>query len=284
MVSYEDKWVRIFLVQDTSQHKKGFTLYKVVSMLYPRDCPDAVTKVVVWKRFNDFKKLHRDVKVKCKSLKFKSLHCIAIPKTSYFRRFQENVIEERRNFILNFLNFIAQHGELYTSDAVVNFFKSSYTPSELLSSNISSIRSDLNLPAETEYYTANSDNESEADSISTINSLNSCSVQIDSLPDPVNDDVKNVSSENNSSLTNGTDIYLGDKQDICSSSANSCGSVSSMGNYILEAAQCISNAIQFETEKKYEDAFQEYKTGVDILIKNSKGDHQYLFIYLNQTG
>lgn len=41
--------------------------------------------------------------------------------------------------------------------------------------------------------------------------------------------------------------------------------------YILSASEHINLATQFEIDKKYEDAFTEYKLGIDILLKNVKG-------------
>lgn len=33
MVSHADDWIRIYDIPETSQHKKGFTLYKIISMV-----------------------------------------------------------------------------------------------------------------------------------------------------------------------------------------------------------------------------------------------------------
>lgn len=41
--------------------------------------------------------------------------------------------------------------------------------------------------------------------------------------------------------------------------------------YILSASEHINLATQFEIDKKYDDAFTEYKLGIDILLKNVKG-------------
>src|SRR6266487_4084941 len=56
-----DGWVRVFDVRDPTRHKKGHTVYKVISRVFPKHSLDGVTEIVVWKRFNDFKKLHKSL-------------------------------------------------------------------------------------------------------------------------------------------------------------------------------------------------------------------------------
>lgn len=41
--------------------------------------------------------------------------------------------------------------------------------------------------------------------------------------------------------------------------------------YVLEASQHIKQAIDFEVDNKYEEAFSAYKFGIDILLQNVKG-------------
>lgn len=53
--------------------------------MYPRNCPDSITKVTVWKRYNDFRKLHRAVKDYCKLLNTQE-KLPNLSKASYFRR------------------------------------------------------------------------------------------------------------------------------------------------------------------------------------------------------
>lgn len=42
--------------------------------------------------------------------------------------------------------------------------------------------------------------------------------------------------------------------------------------YILDASKHITLAIQLESQKQYEQSFKEYKTGIDVLLKNVKLD------------
>lgn len=87
------------------------------------------------------------------------------------------MIKERRSAIQNFLECIASTPALYTSTEFVNFFKNSQTPLENADSTICTIRAELNLPNEPEYfplYVPNSDEDyepsSDTDSITTLSS------------------------------------------------------------------------------------------------------------------
>lgn len=41
--------------------------------------------------------------------------------------------------------------------------------------------------------------------------------------------------------------------------------------YVLEASHFITQAVEFEIAKKYEEAFTAYKAGIDVLLRNVKG-------------
>ncbi|XP_063222280.1 ribosomal protein S6 kinase delta-1 [Bacillus rossius redtenbacheri] len=125
----DDNWVRRFAVCDPRRHKKGFTVYKVTSVVFPKHSPDAASRVVVWKRYSDFKNLHRELKIKHKKLHLKDTFP-AFVKAKFFGRFEDEVIEERRLCALNLLEFIGKNSVLFTSNVVVKFFESGYTMEE----------------------------------------------------------------------------------------------------------------------------------------------------------
>ncbi|KAF5294977.1 hypothetical protein FQR65_LT10620 [Abscondita terminalis] len=288
MAQNDDNWVQIFDISDTKKHKKGFTIYKVVSMLYPKSCPDSVTKVTVWKRYNDFKKLHRDMKQYYKLLKLKNFP--TLPNVSYFHRFNEDVIEQRKNTILQFLEFVSLNRLLYTSDICVNFFKTGYAP-ETTNSNIQLIRAELNLPVESEYNVirTGSDEErlSDTDSLSTTNSFQI----IDYLPDPLNfsassNKISKISAAVRNSCTSSHDsLSLSLSTTSLDPPANIEESVHyptppetpnspnlDINCYIHDAGLHIEKAIDYEVSKRYQEAFNEYKFGIDILLKSVKDD------------
>ncbi|XP_048006137.1 ribosomal protein S6 kinase delta-1 isoform X2 [Leguminivora glycinivorella] len=68
-----------------------------------------------------------------------------LPSTSYFRRFQKEVIEERAKAIKRVLEFIAEHRLLFTSTEFVNFLQSGYPEPGPARGAIDTIRAALRL-------------------------------------------------------------------------------------------------------------------------------------------
>lgn len=281
MASKEDKWVRIFDIPDTNKHKKGFTIYKIISMLYPESCPDAITKITVWKRYNDFKKLHGALKLLHKTLKIRD-KIPSIPNTSFFKRFQDEVLEERKSIILNFLEYISKHSQLFTSNEFVKFFETSHTPSNMLSSSINSIRAELNLPSEPEYlsfHSPESDEEctiSDTDSISTLSSI-SPSIQTSDFLDPFTKSsvtLNKLSKKMNSEMSVAIkgDILIDGFQVLDYPTPPETPNILDPNAYIVEAGKYITQASEYEVESKFGEAFIAYKQGIDILLRHVKGD------------
>ncbi|XP_071447347.1 ribosomal protein S6 kinase delta-1 isoform X2 [Hetaerina americana] len=126
MAPKSDNWTRKFSVSDPRRHSKGFTVYKVTSIVYPKLSPEAATKVTVWKRYNDFKKLHKELLIKHKKLHLKDKFP-SFAKSKFFGRYEEDVIEERRQCAVRLLEFIAEHPPLFTSQVFLKFFETGYT-------------------------------------------------------------------------------------------------------------------------------------------------------------
>ncbi|GFS80170.1 ribosomal protein S6 kinase delta-1 [Nephila pilipes] len=118
----KDPWVRIIDVSDPVLHRKGFTLYKVTSKVFPKNSVEAVTEVTVWKRYNDFKKLHKALSTLHQGLYLKEPFP-PFAKTRFFGRFDPDVIEERRQSALKLLQFAANCSPLFTSQVFVKFFE-----------------------------------------------------------------------------------------------------------------------------------------------------------------
>ncbi|KAG8228110.1 hypothetical protein J437_LFUL000112, partial [Ladona fulva] len=122
MAPKSDNWTRKFIITDPRRHPKGFTVYKVTSIVYPKSSPEAATKVTVWKRYNDFKKLHKELHIKHKKLHLKDKFP-PFAKGKFFGRYEEEVIEERRQCAIKLLEFIAEHPPLFTSQVFLKFFE-----------------------------------------------------------------------------------------------------------------------------------------------------------------
>ncbi|KAJ0171948.1 hypothetical protein K1T71_012711 [Dendrolimus kikuchii] len=147
-MSSKDKWVRRFTVDETAKHKNGFTIYKITSVLFPIESPEAVTAVSVWKRYSDVQRLHKSMRSLHAGLHLRGTFP-ALPKYSYFRRFSQDVISERAQTIKALLEFVAEHRLLFTSTDFVNFLQTGYPEPEARSGGvIEAIRSSLHLPIE----------------------------------------------------------------------------------------------------------------------------------------
>ncbi|XP_059045959.1 ribosomal protein S6 kinase delta-1 [Achroia grisella] len=163
-MSVRDKWVRRFSVDETSRHKNGFTIYKITSVLFPIESPEAVTVVSVWKRYSDVQRLHKNMRLLHSGLHLRGTFP-TLPKFSYFKRFQTDVIEERAKTIKTLLEFIAEHRLLFTSMDFVDFLQTGYPePENTAGGVINAIRSSLHLPIEEtsplEYQTDDEDSRS----------------------------------------------------------------------------------------------------------------------------
>lgn len=147
-MSAKDKWVRRFSVDETAKHKNGFTIYKITSVLFPLESPEASTVVSVWKRYRDIQKLHKSMRSLHAGLHLRGTFP-ALPKYSYFKRFQKEVIGERVKTIKTLLEVIAEHRLLFTSTEFVNFLQTGYPEPQPQSGGlINAIRSSLHLPIE----------------------------------------------------------------------------------------------------------------------------------------
>lgn len=125
MAPTRDKWMRRFIIPETTRHKKGFTIYKVTSVVFLKSSHEEISKVSVWKRYNDFKKLHSELSILCARSQIKESYP-TFPKPKFFGRFEAEVIEERRECALKFLEFVGRHSYLYSSDIFIKFFETSH--------------------------------------------------------------------------------------------------------------------------------------------------------------
>ncbi|XP_072753643.1 ribosomal protein S6 kinase-like 1 [Anoplolepis gracilipes] len=125
MAPAKDKWIKRFIITETKRHKKGFTIYKVTSIVFLRSSHEELSKVSVWKRYNDFKKLYLELSSLHKRIGIKEAFPV-FPKSKYFGRFEAEVVEERKRYVLKFLEFVGRHSYLYSSDTFITFFETSH--------------------------------------------------------------------------------------------------------------------------------------------------------------
>lgn len=83
-----------------------------------------MTCITVWKRFNDIKALLKFIKKRHKSERLNGV-IPTLSNQTFFKRFEADVITERKLFIIRLLDFVGQHSVLYKSQAFQDFFATS---------------------------------------------------------------------------------------------------------------------------------------------------------------
>jgi hypothetical protein len=86
----------------------------------PKEISESTKELIVWKRFRDFRELYQILQIYHSSLHRRDAFPDFI-KPSFFGRFDEKVIEERRQYSLRLLQFIGSQGHLYKNDLFINF-------------------------------------------------------------------------------------------------------------------------------------------------------------------
>ncbi|XP_048346726.1 ribosomal protein S6 kinase delta-1 isoform X1 [Sphaerodactylus townsendi] len=126
MISPRDRGgevARFYTVTEPKRHPRGYTLYKVTARIVSRRNPEDVQEIVVWKRYSDFKKLHKELWQIHKHLFRHTELFPPFAKAIVFGRFDESVIEERRQCAEDLLQFSANIPALYNSKQLEDFFK-----------------------------------------------------------------------------------------------------------------------------------------------------------------
>jgi len=116
----KNKWIRIFQISETKTHPAGHTIYRVTCSTFPVEQPDQATTISTWKRFSQFQTLHKLLSTVHKQLYLHGVFPV-IPATSYFKRKDPGVIEQRRVWCLQFLEFVATQPILNTHSTFTNF-------------------------------------------------------------------------------------------------------------------------------------------------------------------
>ncbi|KAM9195686.1 ribosomal protein S6 kinase delta-1 isoform 4-T4 [Mergus octosetaceus] len=288
---------RFYTVTEPRRHPRGHTVYKVTARIVSRKNPEDVQEIVVWKRYSDFKKLHKDLWQIHKNL---CRHTELFPpfaKAIVFGRFDETVIEERRQCAEDLLQFSANIPALYNSKQLEEFFKGGevHDGSELigpvepasdsltdnLSDCSSEVRKDL---SGLDDVTLTS--QSECGGFSSDSDLISLTVDVDSLAELDDGMASNQSSPSRavgSCLTSEPPVQStvaseqewtkpeGEKESH-SLFPGSLKPKSGKQDYLEKAGELIKLALKKEEEEDYESAFSFYRKGVDLLLEGVQGE------------
>lgn len=119
----KDEYYRFFAVTDPRTHEKGYTEYKVTARFVSKRHPEDVKEVVAWRRFSELKKLHGELAYTHRNLFRRQEEFPSFPRAQLFGRFDEAVIEERRNATEAMFLFTTTIPALYNSPQLKDFFR-----------------------------------------------------------------------------------------------------------------------------------------------------------------
>uniref|UniRef100_UPI00358E953F ribosomal protein S6 kinase delta-1-like isoform X2 n=1 Tax=Myxine glutinosa TaxID=7769 RepID=UPI00358E953F len=123
-----EEWVsedfaRFYTVSDTRRHERGHTEYKITAHIVSRSDFENVTELVIWKRCRDVKRLHKALFTISNQLRNDLMIFPPFSKTRSFGRFDEHVIEERRQQAEDLLQYSVTVPKLHNSSELKDFFK-----------------------------------------------------------------------------------------------------------------------------------------------------------------
>uniref|UniRef100_A0A8C7AGJ7 Ribosomal protein S6 kinase delta-1 n=1 Tax=Neovison vison TaxID=452646 RepID=A0A8C7AGJ7_NEOVI len=256
---------RFYTVTEPQRHPRGYTVYKVTA------------RIIVWKRYSDFKKLHKELWQIHKNLFRHSELFPPFAKGIVFGRFDETVIEERRQCAEDLLQFSANIPALYNSKQLEDFFKG----------GIINDGSELIGPAEA-YSDSLVDSfpECSTEGFSSDSDLVSLTVDADSLAElddgmasnqnsPIRTFGLNLSSDPSALGAVASDSEQNKPEEERESRSLFPGSLKSkLGkrDYLEKAGELIKLALKKEEEDDYEAASNFYRKGVDLLLEGVQGE------------
>lgn len=257
-----EKWIHNFTVSETQTHSRGYTIYKITSVIFPILRPEVLSCVTVWKRFSEVKRLHKAVAGRLREEDLRNARkmfpALVPDRKQYFWRFTTEVIEQRRQLIVALLDFIGEYPSLYSSAQFTNFLQGGHTPEK--KSNvpiqvpvIDSICDSLDIPRCSDEATVDhrersirthltSESSSSSEATVTVATVNNESSQETHPKSPVR-----IIADIVRPATNSTD-------------------------YFLEAAEKFNEAVQLEVNDHYTAAFDTYKLGIETLMRGIRTD------------
>lgn len=233
---------------------------------------------MVWKRFHDVKRLHRELSRRHKSLQLPGK--LPVPTDStYFKRFDAAVIQRRKEYILQLLDFAAQHPALYKCSTFTQFFQETPSPN---GSPLKKLYVERSLRLQTEDNGCGSGGSETGTCAGAIADI--CD-KLDLPYDPHDAggitpldgrcdkeaQAKETEIELETKQEPKTDVALS-KRDYLRLLTPMASIESDDSDYIYEAALEFSHAVQAEVNLEYAEAHERYKHGVDLLLNGAKQD------------
>ncbi|CAH6789655.1 Rps6kc1 [Phodopus roborovskii] len=266
---------RFYTVTEPQRHPRGYTVYKVTARVVSRRNPEDVQEIIVWKRYSDFKKLHKELWQIHRNLFRHSELFPPFAKGIVFGRFDKTVIEERRQCAEDLLQFSANIPALYNSKQLQDFFKG----------GIINDGSALIGPAD-EYTDSLPDTfpECGTEGFSSDSDLLSLTVDADSVAE-VDDGMASrqgspsktfglsLSVDSSAAGAGASDSEPSKAEDRESRSLFPSSLKPRLGrrDYLEKAGELIKLAVKKEEEDDYEAASNFYRKGVDLLLEGVQG-------------
>ncbi|XP_029449078.1 ribosomal protein S6 kinase delta-1 isoform X2 [Rhinatrema bivittatum] len=299
MISPRDRGdlARFYTVTDPKKHQKGYTVYKVTARIVSRRNPEDVQEVVVWKRYSDFKKLHKELWQIHKSLYRHTELFPPFAKAKVFGRFDDSVIEERRQCAEDLLQFSANIPALYNSHQCEEFFKGGEVhdgsdligPAEPFSDSLTDSLSDCSTEVRKDFCgldDATFASQSEGGGFSSDSDLISLTVDVDSIAELDDGMASNQASPSRAfglspspeplAKSANTPVHEWGKPEAERESRSLfTGSLKQrLGkpDYLEKAGELIKLALKKEEDQDYEAAFSFYRKGVDLLLEGVQGE------------
>uniref|UniRef100_A0A2I2ZQZ9 non-specific serine/threonine protein kinase n=1 Tax=Gorilla gorilla gorilla TaxID=9595 RepID=A0A2I2ZQZ9_GORGO len=243
MTSYRERsadLARFYTVTEPQRHPRGYTVYKVTA------------RIIVWKRYSDFKKLHKELWQIHKNLFRHSELFPPFAKGIVFGRFDETVIEERRQCAEDLLQFSANIPALYNSKQLEDFFKTvGFSRYTIIDSDLVSLTVDVDSLAELDDGMASNQNS------------------------PIRTFGLNLSSDSSALGAVASDSEQSKTEEERESRSLFPGSLKpKLGkrDYLEKAGELIKLALKKEEEDDYEAASDFYRKGVDLLLEGVQGE------------
>lgn len=236
--------------------------------------PQALTCLVVWKRFHEIKRLHRELSRRHKNLQLPG----KLPEptdSSYFKRFDADVILRRKDYILKLLDFAAQHPALYKCNIFTQFFSEAQSPNASPLRKLYVERS-LKLPGGSGAIAEICDKLDLPYDPHNANGITPLDPRCDkpdgdSEPQQQQQQQEEPSKDNDVSARE-EETRAQSKRDYLRLLTPMASVESEDSDYIYEAALEFSHAVQAEVNLEYEVAHRHYKHGVELLLNGAKHD------------
>jgi len=269
-----NKWIRIFQISETKTHPSGHTIYRVTCSTFPVEQPDQATTISTWKRFSQFQSLHKQLSTVHKQLYLHGVFPV-IPATGYFNRKDPEVIEERRLWCLEFLEFVATQPILNTHTLFTNFLFD--IDGGDLSSECGSVDNlPLGGPLPRHNSVTSLASSGTAQAVTRSTTLPDLAISTAVISQDLSIDTTPTLTPTTTPTPTPTvmDATDGDAQE---SVENLCKLVAEMPEsdipeYISDAAELISAALNYEAAEDYESSLSSYRSAIGKLLSSVQDD------------